>query len=59
MQGYVVTEIHAKEAVEGVMTLTFDPHAMAKWEFKLNGVEYKTKNGKYEKGESPKKARIY
>ncbi len=49
MQGYVVTEIHAKEDVEGVMILTFDPHAMAKWEFKLNGVEYKTQNGKYEK----------
>jgi alpha-L-rhamnosidase len=48
IQGYVVTEIHSKEAVEGVMTLTFDAHAEAKWEYKLNGVSYKTRNGKYE-----------
>jgi alpha-L-rhamnosidase len=48
MQGFVVTEILAKKAVEGVMTLTFDAHAEAKWEFKLNGVSYKTQNGKYE-----------
>jgi alpha-L-rhamnosidase len=48
IQGYVVTEIHVKDDVEGVMTLTFDAHAEAKWEFKLNGVEYKTQNGKYE-----------
>jgi alpha-L-rhamnosidase len=49
MQGYVVTEIHSLEDIEGVMTLTFDAHAEAKWEFKLNGKDYKTKNGKYEK----------
>lgn len=49
IQGYVVTEIHSKEDAEGIMTLTFDAHAEAKWEFKLNGVEYKTQNGKYEK----------
>nr|WP_263327664.1 glycoside hydrolase family 78 protein [Neobacillus sp. Marseille-Q6967] len=49
IQGYVVTEIHSKHDVEGYMTLTFDAHAEAKWEYKLNGVEYKTKNGKYEK----------
>ncbi|NWQ41703.1 family 78 glycoside hydrolase catalytic domain [Bacillus sp. EB106-08-02-XG196] len=48
MQGFVVTEILAKNAIEGVMTLTFDAHAEAKWEFKLNGVSYKTQNGKYE-----------
>ncbi|MFC4321449.1 family 78 glycoside hydrolase catalytic domain [Litchfieldia salsa] len=48
MQGYVVTEIHSEDAQEGVMTLTFDPHAEAKWEFSVNGKEYKTKNGKYE-----------
>jgi alpha-L-rhamnosidase len=48
MQGYVVTEIHSEEDAQGVMTLTFDAHAEAKWGFKLNGVDYKTKNGKYE-----------
>jgi alpha-L-rhamnosidase len=48
MQGFVVTELHADKDVEGVMTLTFDAHAEAKWEYKLNGVSYKTQNGKYE-----------
>lgn len=48
MQGYVATEIHSEENTEGVMTLTFDPHAEAKWQFNLNGIEYETRNGKYE-----------
>ncbi|MEH6953710.1 family 78 glycoside hydrolase catalytic domain [Neobacillus drentensis] len=49
MQGYLVTELHSKEDTEGVITLTFDAHAEAKWEFTLSGEGYKTKNGKYEK----------
>ncbi|WP_078544632.1 family 78 glycoside hydrolase catalytic domain [Litchfieldia alkalitelluris] len=48
MQGYVATEIQSTEDMPGVMSLTFDPHAEAKWEFKLNGKEYKTKNGTFE-----------
>ncbi|MEH7118811.1 family 78 glycoside hydrolase catalytic domain [Neobacillus vireti] len=48
MQGYVATEIHSEKDVEGVISLTFDAHAEAKWEFKLNEFEYKTQNGKYE-----------
>lgn len=48
IQGYVVTEIQANDDVAGFMTLSFDAHAEAKWEFKLNGVNYKTHNGKYE-----------
>ncbi|MEH7084116.1 family 78 glycoside hydrolase catalytic domain [Neobacillus drentensis] len=49
MQGYLVTELHSLEDTEGEITLTFDAHAGAKWEFTLNGHEVKTKNGKYEK----------
>jgi alpha-L-rhamnosidase len=49
MQGYLVTELHVNEDTAGDMTLTFDAHAGAKWEFNLNGEEYKTQNGKYEK----------
>jgi alpha-L-rhamnosidase len=49
MQGYVVTSLYSKEDVEGLMTLTFDAHAEAKWEYTLNGVEYKTRNGNFEK----------
>ncbi|UHA59992.1 family 78 glycoside hydrolase catalytic domain [Metabacillus litoralis] len=49
MQGYIVTEINSPQDFGGVMTLTFDAHAEAKWEFKLNGTQYKSKNGKYEK----------
>jgi alpha-L-rhamnosidase len=48
MQGYVVTEVYSKADMEGVMTLTFDAHAEAKWEFSINGNQYKTQNGKYE-----------
>ena len=48
MQGYVVTAIQAPQDLDGVMTLTFDAHAEVKWEFKLNGIDYKSKNGKYE-----------
>jgi alpha-L-rhamnosidase len=48
MQGFIVTEIQAEQDAEGVMTLTFDAHAEAKWEFTLNGDTYKTHNGKYE-----------
>jgi alpha-L-rhamnosidase len=49
MQGYLVTELHSKQDTTGDMTLTFDAHAGAKWEYTLNGEEYKTQNGKYEK----------
>ena len=49
MQGYVVTELQTNEDASGEMTLTFDAHAGAKWEFSLNGEQYKTQNGKYEK----------
>ncbi|MEH7096296.1 family 78 glycoside hydrolase catalytic domain [Neobacillus vireti] len=49
MQGYVVTELYTTKDASGEMTLTFDAHAGAKWEFTLNGEQYKTQNGKYEK----------
>ncbi|MEH7155824.1 family 78 glycoside hydrolase catalytic domain [Neobacillus drentensis] len=49
IQGYLVTELHSNEDVDGVITLTFDAHAEAKREFTINGIEYKTQNGTYEK----------
>ncbi|MEH7414883.1 family 78 glycoside hydrolase catalytic domain [Neobacillus drentensis] len=49
MQSYLVTELHSNQDTTGVMTLTYDAHAGAKWEFTLNGEKYKTQNGKYEK----------
>ncbi|OLS37237.1 family 78 glycoside hydrolase catalytic domain [Bacillus sp. MRMR6] len=58
IQGFVVTELFSKDDVKGSLMLTFDAHAEAKWEFKLNGVEYKTKNGKYEKVDLRKGANL-
>lgn len=50
MQGHVATEIHAQEATEGMLTITFDPHVEdANREFKLNGKDYKAENGRFEK----------
>jgi alpha-L-rhamnosidase len=49
MQGYLVTVLHSKEESEGIITLTFDAHSEAKWEFTINGEEYKTQNGNHEK----------